>query len=81
MDSKSENALQNLGNVKVDQLLLTLVKYVNSLDTVERALTIRIKLCTLLQTVSYFYPTFYPFLTSFPSPSLPPSLSSGDATQ
>lgn len=53
MDSKTEGGLDNLSHVKVDQILLALVRYVYSLDCrEEKSLTIKIKLCALLQTVS-----------------------------
>ena len=52
MEGKTEGAFENLGHVKVDQLLLLLVRYVNSLALVEKSLTIKIKLCGLLQAVS-----------------------------
>lgn len=51
MEGKTEGAFENLGHVKVDQLLLLLVRYVNSLALVEKSLTIKIKLCGLLQAV------------------------------
>ena len=52
MEGKTEGAFENLGHVKVDQLLLQLVKYANSLDQMEKSLTMKIKLCALLQAVS-----------------------------
>ena len=52
MDSKTES-LESVGHVKVDEVLLCLVRYVHSLDSRdEKSLTIKIKLCTLLQSVS-----------------------------
>ena len=52
MDSK-EGGLENVGHVKIDQVLLALVRYVHSLDCKEeKSLTIKIKLCGLLQIVS-----------------------------
>lgn len=52
MEGKTEGAFENLGQVKVDQLLLQLVKYSNSLEQMEKSLTMKIKLCALLQAVS-----------------------------
>ena len=52
MEGKTEGAFENLGHVKVDQLLLQLVKYANSLDYIEKSLTMKIKLCALLQAVN-----------------------------
>ena len=52
MEGKTEGAFENLGHVKVDQLLMLLVRYANSLDLVEKSLTMKIKLCALLQGVS-----------------------------
>lgn len=53
MEGKTEGAFENLGQVKVDQLLLQLVKYTNSLEQMEKSLTMKIKLCALLQAVSF----------------------------
>ena len=52
MEDRTEGAFENLGHVKVDQLLLVLVRYANSLDQIEKSLTMKIKLCALLQSVS-----------------------------
>lgn len=53
MDGKSEGGLENLSHVKMDQVLLGLLKYVINLDSnEEKSMTIKIKLCGLLQTVS-----------------------------
>ena len=55
MDSKTEGGFDNLVHVKVDQVLLALLKYVYNLESRdERSLTMKIKLCGLLQTVSTF---------------------------
>ena len=62
MDSKTEGGFENLLHVKVDQVLLALVKYVYNLESRdERSLTMKIKLCGLLQTVSLFLTPFLSF--------------------
>ncbi len=59
MEGKTEGAFENLGHVKVDQLLLQLVKYANSLNHMEKSLTMKIKLCALLQAVNRQLQFFY----------------------
>ena len=74
MDSKTEGGFENLLHVKVDQVLLALVKYVYNLESRdERSLTMKIKLCGLLQTVSLFLCSLTSFFLSLPPP-LSPSL-------
>jgi neurofibromin 1 len=53
VDSKSDGpGLDNLGHVKVDQVLFTLVRYADYLGSNdEKSLTLKIKICGLLQTV------------------------------
>jgi neurofibromin 1 len=51
LESRTEDALEHLAHVKMDDLIMNFIIYVNSLDSTTRSLTISVKLCHLIETL------------------------------
>jgi len=53
LESRSETSTIAMVNVKMDLIISKLINYADQLPLSQQALSIKIKLCQLLQTVSY----------------------------
>ena len=62
LESRSETSTIAMVNVKMDLIISKLIDYADQLPLSQQAISIKIKLCQLLQTVSYDFVKAYTYV-------------------